>query len=400
MNPYRLSSGAGRAARPRRSLAALRRLAPLMADQKRSIVVAFVATLVASGASLAGAVHHRPHGRHLHPERATIAGVLRSRRCCCSPISLGSSRPTCRRCRWAASAGACCSTCATRIFTKLQQLPLDFFNQNKAGDLISRINNDTDKLNQFFAQALVQFAANLFLMARRGHLPGDAQRPARAGGARAGRGRVRHHARHRRLGEARERDEPAVARRAERRDPGEPEQLQGHRRLQPGGLLPAAVRRGERAQLRRVGARRRSPTTFFMPLYGLAFNLAQLIVLAYGFYLIAAGSFTVGPADRLPAVREQLLHAAPPARRGVVVVPAGAGELRPHLGGARARVRTCRSCRAEPARAAGAVLAFDHVQFGYSRDSRCCATRPSRSSAARPTRWSDRPAAARPPRRR
>ena len=39
------------------------------------------------------------------------------------------------------------------LFTKLQELPLDFFNQNKAGDLISRINNDTDKLNQFFAQA-------------------------------------------------------------------------------------------------------------------------------------------------------------------------------------------------------------------------------------------------------
>ena len=50
------------------------------------------------------------------------------------------------------------------LFTKLQELPLDFFNQNKAGDLISRINNDTDKLNQFFAQALVQLAANLFLM--------------------------------------------------------------------------------------------------------------------------------------------------------------------------------------------------------------------------------------------
>ena len=39
------------------------------------------------------------------------------------------------------------------LFTKLQELPLDFFNQNKSGDLISRINNDTDKLNQFFAQA-------------------------------------------------------------------------------------------------------------------------------------------------------------------------------------------------------------------------------------------------------
>src|SRR5437868_9775646 len=50
------------------------------------------------------------------------------------------------------------------IFTKLQQLPLDFFNQNKAGDLISRINNDTDKLNVFFAQSLMQFVSNLFFM--------------------------------------------------------------------------------------------------------------------------------------------------------------------------------------------------------------------------------------------
>ena len=36
------------------------------------------------------------------------------------------------------------------VFAKLQDLPVAFFNQNKAGDLISRINNDTDKLNQFF----------------------------------------------------------------------------------------------------------------------------------------------------------------------------------------------------------------------------------------------------------
>lgn len=51
-----------------------------------------------------------------------------------------------------------------QIFNKLQALPIDFFNQNKAGDLISRINNDTDKINQFFSQALVQFFANIFLM--------------------------------------------------------------------------------------------------------------------------------------------------------------------------------------------------------------------------------------------
>ena len=50
------------------------------------------------------------------------------------------------------------------IFQKLQELPVAFFNQNKAGDLISRINNDTDKLNQFFSQALMQFVGNFFMI--------------------------------------------------------------------------------------------------------------------------------------------------------------------------------------------------------------------------------------------
>lgn len=50
------------------------------------------------------------------------------------------------------------------VFEKLQELPLDFFNQNKAGDLISRINNDTDKLNQFFSQSLMQFLSSIIMM--------------------------------------------------------------------------------------------------------------------------------------------------------------------------------------------------------------------------------------------
>ena len=51
-----------------------------------------------------------------------------------------------------------------QIFNKLQSLPIAFFNQNKAGDLISRINNDTDKINTFFSQSLVQFFGSVFLM--------------------------------------------------------------------------------------------------------------------------------------------------------------------------------------------------------------------------------------------
>lgn len=50
------------------------------------------------------------------------------------------------------------------VFTKIQSLPLAFFNQNKLGDLISRINSDTDKLNQFFSQQLNQFIGNIFVI--------------------------------------------------------------------------------------------------------------------------------------------------------------------------------------------------------------------------------------------
>ncbi len=50
------------------------------------------------------------------------------------------------------------------VFTKIESFPVDFFNQNKSGDLISRINNDTDKLNQFFSQSLMRFLSDIIMM--------------------------------------------------------------------------------------------------------------------------------------------------------------------------------------------------------------------------------------------
>ena len=61
-------------------------------------------------------------------------------------------------------------TLRNAIFNKLQQLPVDFFNQNKAGDLISRVNNDTDKLNQFFSQSLMQFIGSIATMSGCGNI--------------------------------------------------------------------------------------------------------------------------------------------------------------------------------------------------------------------------------------
>jgi ATP-binding cassette subfamily B protein len=55
-------------------------------------------------------------------------------------------------------------TLRNALFNKLQELPIAFFNQNKAGDLISRLNNDTDKINQFFSQSLMQFIGSIVTM--------------------------------------------------------------------------------------------------------------------------------------------------------------------------------------------------------------------------------------------
>lgn len=55
-------------------------------------------------------------------------------------------------------------TLRNAVFNKLQELPVAFFNENKAGDLISRVNNDTDKINQFFSQSLMQFIGSIVTM--------------------------------------------------------------------------------------------------------------------------------------------------------------------------------------------------------------------------------------------
>lgn len=59
-------------------------------------------------------------------------------------------------------------TLRNTIFHKLQSLPVAFFNANKAGDLISRVNNDTDKINAFFSQSLMQFIGSIMTMAGAG----------------------------------------------------------------------------------------------------------------------------------------------------------------------------------------------------------------------------------------
>jgi ABC-type multidrug transport system fused ATPase/permease subunit len=52
----------------------------------------------------------------------------------------------------------------TEIFAKLQSLPLSYYDQNEIGDLMSRLTNDVDTLNQFFGQGLIQLVGGVFQM--------------------------------------------------------------------------------------------------------------------------------------------------------------------------------------------------------------------------------------------
>jgi ATP-binding cassette, subfamily B, multidrug efflux pump len=49
-----------------------------------------------------------------------------------------------------------------RLFAQLQRLPLSFFDKRPIGDLMSRLLNDVDTLNQLFSQGITQLLGSLF----------------------------------------------------------------------------------------------------------------------------------------------------------------------------------------------------------------------------------------------
>ncbi|HEV2742427.1 MAG TPA: ABC transporter transmembrane domain-containing protein, partial [Rubrobacter sp.] len=49
-----------------------------------------------------------------------------------------------------------------RIFDRLQHLPLRFFDRRPVGDVMSRVTNDVDTLNQLFSQGLTQLLGSIF----------------------------------------------------------------------------------------------------------------------------------------------------------------------------------------------------------------------------------------------
>src|SRR5262245_17947757 len=144
--------------------AAARRLAPLLSPVRGRVLVACGATAVSSAVGLTGPVFIA-RAVDVYLRGRDFSGVLYTAWTLLLIYMVGLGASYTQTMQMGTVGRHVLFNLRNQLFTKLQSLPLDFFHQNRAGDLISRINNDTDKLNQFFAQALVQLAGNLSTMA-------------------------------------------------------------------------------------------------------------------------------------------------------------------------------------------------------------------------------------------
>jgi ATP-binding cassette subfamily B protein len=148
----------------KRSLrAGIKRFAPLIVPERAPLAVAVAAMLVSSGATLVGPVII---GRAIdtYVRLKDSRGLLLSSVLLLAVYLVGVVASYTQIRTMGGVGRRVLFSLRNELFAKLQDLPLAFFTENKAGDLISRVNNDTDKLNQFVAQALMQFVGSLFLM--------------------------------------------------------------------------------------------------------------------------------------------------------------------------------------------------------------------------------------------
>jgi ATP-binding cassette subfamily B protein len=145
------------------TLAGLKKLLQLIAHEKPTLIIAFFIILANSTLNLLGPLIIG-HTIDNYVEHKDFHGVLRNAAILLAMYSTALFTSYKQTTLMGGVGQRMLFTLRNSIFNKLQQLPVAFFNQNKAGDLISRVNNDTDKLNQFFSQSLMQFIGNISTM--------------------------------------------------------------------------------------------------------------------------------------------------------------------------------------------------------------------------------------------
>jgi len=147
----------------RSTLGALKKLLELIAHERKNLWMAFAAILVNSAVNLFGPLLIG-HAIDKYVIPGNYHGVLVYSGILLAMYICGLFASYLQTILMGGVGQRMLFTLRNAIFNKLQLLPVAFFNQNKAGDLISRVNNDTDKINTFFSQSLMQFVGGLATM--------------------------------------------------------------------------------------------------------------------------------------------------------------------------------------------------------------------------------------------
>ncbi len=160
---YKLDSFIGSPKKHKKTIYSLRSLIAHMVNEKKTLFMAFVAMIFAALLTLIGpliigyTIDHYVETKQYHGV-LIFCGLL----LIMYILNLGAGYT---QTKIMGSVGQrMLFTLRNSIFEKIQELPLAFFNQNKAGDLISRVNSDTEKINQFFSQSLMQFVRSILVM--------------------------------------------------------------------------------------------------------------------------------------------------------------------------------------------------------------------------------------------
>ena len=143
---YNLNRPSDKAAKKLPFLVSLRKLITIISGERRNLIVAFGAIFLNAGLSLMGpymvgyTIDNYVQAKDYHGV-LLFAGILLGMYMIAFIVNYAQMR------MMGGIGQRMLFSLRNSVFNKLQELPLDFFNQNKAGDLISRINNDTDKVN-------------------------------------------------------------------------------------------------------------------------------------------------------------------------------------------------------------------------------------------------------------
>jgi len=289
---YNLNQDTSTTEQKKSSLAALKKLLGLIREERRTIILAMIIIFINAGLSLIGPFLIG-HTIDTYIQSKQFHGVILYSGILLGIYIIGFVTNYLQMTMMGGVAIRMLYSLRNAVFNKLEELPVDFFNQNKAGDLISRINNDTDKLNQFFSQSLMQFISSIFTMLGAGifllsinlELGAAALIPALVIWIFT----------------------KAISPWVKRKNAANLKSLGGlsseiQESLNNFKVIIAFNRRDYfRKRFNEANQKNYSTAVsaglannIFTPVYGLSSNIGQLIVLAFGIYLIMNGNFSIG----------------------------------------------------------------------------------------------------------